>query len=494
MKKTVILLLAMLFIIPAFSFCGFYVAKADAKLFNKSSQVILVRDGNRSVITMSNDFRGNVKDFAMVVPVPVVLKEQDIKVVNRSIFDKLDAYSAPRMVEYYDENPCHYKEYADNFTQLSAPTLSSAGARNKNFAEASEKDYKVTIEAEYSIGEYNILILSAKESDGLKRWLTDNDYKIPSTAEEVLQPYIRNNMKFFVVKVNLDAQKRSGFNELRPIQIAFESRKFMLPIRLGMANANGDQDMIVYAFTKSGRVEATNYRTVKVPTNRNIPKFIKKDFGEFYVDLFNKAYQRENKKAVFLEYAWNVSPQSRQVKCDPCVGPPPIFGDFKQAGVSWANNGGNVFFTRLHVRYSRAKFPQDLVFQVTPNRENFQGRYIITHPASGNFSCDAGQDYLETLVQRRQTEIDELEALAGWTSNKYQYYIYEYAKYMNDPKHDKGNLIPPTPITPQNPNDGLGNGGANVLWEMLLYLFVGLIGTTIGIRAWAIYKQQTMTE
>ena len=27
------------------AFCGFYVARADAKLFNRASQVVLVRDG-----------------------------------------------------------------------------------------------------------------------------------------------------------------------------------------------------------------------------------------------------------------------------------------------------------------------------------------------------------------------------------------------------------------------------------------------------------------
>ena len=81
------------------AFCGFYVARADAKLFNKTSQVILVRNGDRSTITMSSDFQGNVSDFAMVIPVPTVLQRDDIKVVERRIFDQFDAYSGPRLVE-----------------------------------------------------------------------------------------------------------------------------------------------------------------------------------------------------------------------------------------------------------------------------------------------------------------------------------------------------------------------------------------------------------
>ncbi len=30
------------------AFCGFYVAKADTSLFNQASQVVLVRDGDRT--------------------------------------------------------------------------------------------------------------------------------------------------------------------------------------------------------------------------------------------------------------------------------------------------------------------------------------------------------------------------------------------------------------------------------------------------------------
>jgi hypothetical protein len=104
-----------------------------------------------------------------------------------------------------------------------------------------------------------------------------------------------------------------------------------------------------------------------------------------------------------LEYAWDVSPKN-YVKCDPCVGNPPglqelvqqAYGGFRAIGVimtmyTTENEAinTNVYFTRLHIRYNRKQFPQDLMFQVTPNKENYQARYIITHPASGDFSCDA---------------------------------------------------------------------------------------------------------
>ena len=111
------------------------------------------------------------------------------------------------------------------------------------------KSRGVTIEARYTVGEYDILILSAKESNGLELWLTENGYRIPAGASRVLGGYIKQGMKFFVAKVNLVEQKKLGFSYLRPIQVAFESPKFMLPIRLGMVNADGPQELFVFALT-----------------------------------------------------------------------------------------------------------------------------------------------------------------------------------------------------------------------------------------------------
>src|SRR5688572_23603964 len=115
-KGAAIIILAAMISNEAAAFCGFYVSKADGTLKNKTSQVILVRDCNRNVITMYNDFKGNLKDFAMVVPVPVVLERKDIKVVEQTIFNTLNDYSKPRLVEYYDQNPCARYEY-DNRLQ-----------------------------------------------------------------------------------------------------------------------------------------------------------------------------------------------------------------------------------------------------------------------------------------------------------------------------------------------------------------------------------------
>ncbi|WP_070137127.1 DUF2330 domain-containing protein [Crocinitomix algicola] len=480
------------------SFCGFYVAKADTKLFNKTSQVILVRDGQKTTVTMSNDFKGNVKDFAMVIPVPEVLSQEDIRVVPSSLFSKLDAYSGPRLVEYHDQAPCYQPEVFYNYAE--SVTTRADFTSEKLTAMPTMQDYGVKIEAKYEIEEYDVLILSAKESTGLRDWLIQNDYKIPTAADEVLEPYIKNNMKFFVVKVNADKMAQmSGMNkvkkyiddpnmddvkDLRPLQITYNSDKFMLPIRLGMANSTGEQDMVVYAFTKEGRVESTNYRTTKIPSNKMIPEFVRQKFGSFYVDLFEKAHKEEKKEAIFLEYAWNVSPQFTGMKCDPCVGPPPIFTDLKEAGVDWALNRTNqasndVFFTRLHLRYARETHPQDLLFHVTPNKEHFQGRYIITNAYKGDVTCEEGQKYCVKVVKRRVDELENLEDLTAWNASEYKPYVKEYYNKLDDPslmnrveadpQRNEGLPIFPTY---SNPNDHIKRVLIIGLLSLLLIMLV----------------------
>lgn len=421
MKKTLIAAASGLAAIAmtggALAFCGFYVAKADTKLFNKASKVAIMRDGDRTVLTMSNDYQGELKEFAIVVPVPVVLEEGQIHVADNAIVDHLDAYTAPRLVEYFDEDPCDQRVY-----ELAAP---SAAADRDIIVTGSrrEKSLGVTVEAEYTVGEYDIQILSAKESGGLAEWLKLNGYKLPEGAEETLGSYIKQGTKFFVAKVNLKEQSKTGLKYLRPLQIAFESPKFMLPIRLGTVNADGKQELFVFALTRSGRVETTNYRTVKLPTGMDIPVYVKDDFGEFYKAMFAEQTGREAQNAVFLEYAWDMN------WCDPCAADPLSDEELKELGVYWTDDGEvapmgrrpapsggaqDVFVTRLHVSYDAAHFPEDLMFKETGDRENFQGRYVLRHPYKGAAKCDAAKEYRAGLPKRYEQEAQTLASLTGW--------------------------------------------------------------------------------
>lgn len=262
----------MIFAPKALAFCGFYVAKAETKLYNQASQVIIARDGDRTILTMANDYQGDVKDFALVVPVPVVLEQEQVQVGNPKIIERLDGFSAPRLVEYFDPNPCIPP----------AP-------------------------------------MQLRRSSGGVRSSADNG------------------------AVNLGDSA---------LGVTVESR----------------------------------------------------------FSVFQTAYEQEQKKVAFLEYAWDMG------WCDPCAANPLTRQELGQAGVFWldTNAANNVFISRFHVRYTRDTFPEDLMFQETGSRQNFQGRYVLRHPYTGEMNCPAADEYKRTLNQRFEQEAQTLAKLTGW--------------------------------------------------------------------------------
>ena len=407
--------------VQANAFCGFYVAKAETDLFNQSSKVAVVRDGDRTVITMANDYIGDPTEFAMVIPVPTVIKKEQVHISDASLLDHLDAYTAPRLVEYFDSNPCMQRRYR----MMDGVAMESAAPPAPMILKSAEK-LGVTIEESFSVGEYDILILSAKESDGLQNWLSSNGYKVPEKAKRTLGSYIKQDMKFFVAKVNLDEKAKQGGEMLRPIAVAYESPKFMLPIRLGTVNAKGEQDLFAYMLTRNGQVETTNYRTQKIPSGEELPIFIKDDFGDFYKDMYKTAANREGGHGVFMEYAWNMN------WCDPCAADPLSNDQLRELGVFWLDDNrgnnkptpmqrrrvmpqaANVYVTRLHVRYDAESFPEDLKFKSTGNTKNFQGRYVLRHAYDGEMDCPEAEEYKRQVNERKEKEIKTLANMTGW--------------------------------------------------------------------------------
>ena len=409
LERILLLVLALMLPNSAQAFCGFYVGKADSHLYNSASRVVLARKGEQTTVTMEANYRGAPADFALVVPIPTLIRRDQIRVADSKLIDRIDQYSAPRLVEYNDPDPCE----AERARLYPAPPSASDESDNiiVTATRRVEKSLGVTIEARYAVGDYDILLLSAKQSGGLVTWLTQNGYRMPQGAAPVIGSYLKQNMKFFVAKINLGRHKAEGGATLRPLQITYASRKFMLPIRLGTVNANGPQELFVFTLTNQGRVETTNYRTAKLPSNLNVPAYTKSVFPAFYKATFAHSVAREGPGTVFLEYAWNAQ------NCDPCSAPPPTSDELKGLGVNWADAGqdGSVYFTRLHLRYTRDTFPEDLMMQETSDDTRFQGRYVMHHVFTGPIDCADGRAYRNALVDRWDEEARNMAHLTGWT-------------------------------------------------------------------------------
>jgi hypothetical protein len=191
---------------------------------------------------------------------------------------------------------------------------------------------------------------------------------------------------------------------------------------LGTVNARGPQDLFVYALTRTGRVETTNYRTRRLPTDSEIPTYVKTRFDDFYRDMFARQVQEAGGTGVFLEYAWDMG------WCDPCAADPLSSSELRELGVFWvgaeapdllpgsrrAPTPQNVFVTRLHIRYDAQSFPEDLSFQTTGDRTNLQSRYVLRHAWLGESQCEAAKGYHASLGQRLEREAQTLAELTGW--------------------------------------------------------------------------------
>ncbi|MEJ7603062.1 MAG: DUF2330 domain-containing protein [Kofleriaceae bacterium] len=378
------------------AFCGFYINGAGGEMFNNATQVVLMREGTRTVLSMQNNYQGPTQDFALVIPVPVVLKEADVKTLPKEVFSKVDAMGSPRLVEYWEQDPCRVELVYEERMMASAPMAATV---QKSGGAA---DYGVKIEAQFAVGEYNIVILSATESTGLDRYLRAQNYKIPTGAEPLLRPYVEAGSKFFVAKVNPKKVRfENGQAMLSPLRFHYDSEEFSLPIRLGLANSSGTQDLIVNILAPGQRYEVANYKNVTIPTNIEVKDAVRTRFGEFYAALFDRTVQ-QNPGAVVTEYAWDAA------GCDPCPGPNLDGNDFATLGADVVQGGVSFVLTRLHARYGKAGAPNDLVFKTAPpisgGREiehdgkleersrpdgmnNFQGRYAIRHRWTGPIRC-----------------------------------------------------------------------------------------------------------
>ena len=80
--------------------------QTSSQLYNQASTVVVARKDQHSVIIMAADYQSNAKDLALVVPVPEVLEQGQIQVAPKALVEHLNAFTAPRLVQYFDHNPC----------------------------------------------------------------------------------------------------------------------------------------------------------------------------------------------------------------------------------------------------------------------------------------------------------------------------------------------------------------------------------------------------
>lgn len=349
-------LFALLSAAPADAFCGTFVGGVGSEFFNSYSQAALVRSGQTTTLTVQNDVSGEFTDFALVMPVTEVLSEDNIKVIDPQVFTNIDSYSMPRLVSYTCED---FEQQADTGWAFDSET------------DSPPSEPSVSVEAQYIVGEYEVVILSATESAGLFDWLNANGYQVPGQSIDLLQEYIDAGQFFLAAKVAASAGVQSG-DMLSPLQLRYESLAFALPIRIGTLNSKEAQDLVLYVINDyaQGAAGIANYSEFTVE-DECMWESQGEELGQYYAEQFRLGYEAENEGAYITEYAWGGG------GCDPCTGDPPSGDDLISLGVDEERiHYSDYFFTRLHMRYTPTEADEDLMLYHTNILDQSQIRYI----------------------------------------------------------------------------------------------------------------------
>jgi hypothetical protein len=329
-----------------------------------SANVAMVRQGTRTTFTVSVNPDGEPQDMALLLPVPTILGQDDVRVIDAGVFKALEGHSGVMTMPdagcsppegYYDHGDYRYDCYDDDVDYDEAPgdTGASDGGGYGS----------VEVESEYHVGAYEIVLLSSEDSSDLFRWLTDNGLNLQEDVLPILQDYIDQGLYFLVARVDAEAATADGAF-LTPLQVAYDSELMTVPLRLAAHTAAADQDMVMYAFTpppdtdgyasnQTGQVGIANYAHVDLEL-QCIWGEVEDDFREFYGGRLDRAMAQSDSAGWLVEWSgrlWGCS------ICSPVQLQP---DDLEALGWNADEGGSEPYLTRLHLRYSAETATEDL--------------------------------------------------------------------------------------------------------------------------------------
>ncbi len=303
-----------------------------------TAKTSIVHQNGRTTFTVSINPSGQSQEFALVMPVPALLQESDIKVLDNGVFENLEAYTG--LLTMFDAG-C---------------AVRGGGDGGGDGGDGGDPGGTVHVEAEYLVGDYQISILSAEESAGLFTWLNTNGYHLASATLPVLEEYIAQGMYFMAAKVSESATAADG-SSLPPLQVAYNSDTIAIPIRLAALNASTQQDMLIYAITDEtevgGVVGISNYDEFVIEDKCIWGDPSTEDFGAFYEDEFHTLWAASGKAA------WTVEWAGGSASCAPCSGT--SFDADGLEALGFEGDYDDHFLTRIHLRYTPETAVEDLM-------------------------------------------------------------------------------------------------------------------------------------
>lgn len=295
---------------PAAAFPGFF-AYQGGRPINRSTHVVLMKKGESTVVTVMPDYEGDLKPFAVVMPVPADVKAEEVRSLRRDFVDRVDQLGAPKFHEFWEMDPCEQgkneQEWERDLTVSGSGFLGmdmgGGGGEGPKFKPA--KEMSLTVDVEFKKGEQTVTLVPPSEAEGITAWLERKGFKAPDGAGEVAARYARAGMAFLVVEVDTRKVELMGGDRaiISPIRYA-TAQPVSIPSTIGLLNLDDKQELFVHVIHPDQRFEAKNYENQFPPTNIEVDFKVKERMGEFYAALHDRLLAKRP-LAFVNEYAWS---------------------------------------------------------------------------------------------------------------------------------------------------------------------------------------------
>lgn len=393
--RTLPLLLSML-AGPAWSFPGTFVAPGGEAPTVEAAYVVLVRQGDRTTLTVAPRLDAETPQVALVLPLPTG-DVHHVADVPPSYLQRVAAFAAPRIGRITCE------DLIDDRYHPTGPGCGSFDPEPPPPPLGPQATGSMALDATWALGSWNARLVRVQEGDDeLQEWLDAEGLALPEGAADTLAGYAW----FLVAKLAPEDGEM-----LQPLQVAYRDPDFVLPIRPGGVPGSV-QDLVITAITdaSAGAVVVDNYTRAFMPDECMLPR-----------EAF-EAWYEENLDAALLSGAmpsWMLEYVGTPGHCDPCLGDP--LEPYELTDFGFQGDPSTALISRVRMRYRAEQLVDELQLALIEHPPT-QIRYIehsreieFAYPICGEgFASDAGVCDGLLLPERREAGCTTGAPRAGW--------------------------------------------------------------------------------
>lgn len=251
---------------------------------------VAVREAQRTIFYLSLTVPEAAKgDFDVIVPVPASKEAPRAATpAEAALFSRLNALTAPRLVEYWEQDPCEFH----------------TGGPDDGIA---ERDVQGTPPAPVPPAALSAVSLE-KDVATARVALEGRGHTLSEQADTILDDYVRGGAQLAV------ASAPAGARSVH-LRWVVDGPLLSVPVRLLSLYGEAPPRVVIDVLAADRRFEAANRKNLAAPANTDVKWGVKGSTDVFHDAVLAKLFAAEA-DAVVTEYAW------RATSCAPCTGAP----------------------------------------------------------------------------------------------------------------------------------------------------------------------------